>query len=115
MQPKDLRCAALKYLATAACSRRACSSSSLYLLTAATGTKRTSQHALPMSAFGGKADIALKHPNVANDPKRTWSLWRNGPCAAYAVGTPQIRFQCIARAGITHRINDATPVDGAER
>ena len=30
----------------------------------ACGTKRTSRHAQPMSAFGGKADIVLRRSNV---------------------------------------------------
>jgi hypothetical protein len=35
------------------------------------GTKRTSQHAEPMSAFGGKADITRTCADVCFDPRLT--------------------------------------------
>ncbi len=38
---------------------------------AAIGTKRTSRRSRRMSAFGGKADIAVQGRNAAYDPKRT--------------------------------------------
>ena len=38
------------------------------------GTKRTSRHAQPMSAVGGKADIELSASMSAFDPKRTFEV-----------------------------------------
>jgi len=35
-------------------------------------TKRTLRNRVPMSAFGGKADISRTFLNVCFDPKRTW-------------------------------------------
>jgi hypothetical protein len=46
-------------------------------LTSAIGTKRTSNCRLPMSAFGGKADIAQPPRMSAFDPKRTWVTSRD--------------------------------------
>ena len=44
------------------------------------GTKRTCRVALHMSAFGGKADIALPHRKMsANDPKRTCAGQKENP------------------------------------
>jgi hypothetical protein len=60
----------------------------------AIGTKQTLQSRPRMSAFGGKADIAIALRKICFDPKPTWSeifsLLRSALSALEPVSSPQV-------------------------